>query len=491
MKARILIIMSVAFCSVAICHAQKIDRSRERSSMDEFVNSIRQDFDNFRQESLAEFAEFLRDPWKEFKGCDPIPEPKPEPVPPVIWDENSCPIKNKPIIIDEEIGPVITEPKPQPVEPIEEVPVVNPKYVDVTYFGTTDKVRLDTSSLPRLRSVSEESVANMVEALSTDEIENLIFDCLTIRDKRKLSDWAYLQLLNKVSEEAYPDKFSESQVFLGYIFMMSGYKMRFATDGANIYMLYASEHRLYNVLYYRSEGNDLLYSLTQLPSNLRISSASYPYERSLSLLISTSQDFEQNRSTPRVITSKRYPDISIEVDVNKNLLDFYSTYPSSEVNGNMMTRWAMYANTPMESQIASKLYPYFKDIFKGKTELEAVSILLNMVQTGFQYGYDDEIWGHDRAFFAEETFYYPKCDCEDRSILFTRLVRDVLGLNCILIYYPGHLAAAVEFSDEVEGDYIVLNGKKYTITDPTYIGAPIGATMPKMDNATAKAILLN
>ena len=123
--------------------------------------------------------------------------------------------------------------------------------------------------------------------------------------------------------------------------------------------------------------------------------------------------------------------------------------------------------------------------------MTAVNKILNYVQTGFTYEYDDKVWGHDRAFFAEESLYYPYCDCEDRSILFTRLVRDLLGLKCILIYYPGHLASAVEFTkDNVVGDYISLNNRKFIIADPTYIGAPVGETMPKMDNKTAKVILL-
>ena len=42
----------------------------------------------------------------------------------------------------------------------------------------------------------------------------------------------------------------------------------------------------------------------------------------------------------------------------------------------------------------------------------------------------------------------------------------------------------------VEGDYINLNGKRYTICDPTYIGAPIGVIMPEMDNKTAKVVVL-
>lgn len=114
-----------------------------------------------------------------------------------------------------------------------------------------------------------------------------------------------------------------------------------------------------------------------------------------------------------------------------------------------------------------------------KSQYEAVSRLLNFVQTAFVYEYDDKVWGCDRAFFADETLYYPYCDCEDRSILFSRLVRDLLGLKVVLIYYPGHLATAVCFTENVNGDYISMNGKRYTICDPTYIGAPIGATMPK------------
>ena len=98
--------------------------------------------------------------------------------------------------------------------------------------------------------------------------------------------------------------------------------------------------------------------------------------------------------------------------------------------------------------------------------------------------------GHDRAFFAEETLYYPYCDCEDRAILFTRLVRDLLGLKCILVYYPGHLASAVCLKQQVNGDYILLDGDVYTICDPTYIGAPVGITMPEMDNRSAKVIKL-
>ena len=49
---------------------------------------------------------------------------------------------------------------------------------------------------------------------------------------------------------------------------------------------------------------------------------------------------------------------------------------------------------------------------------------------------------------------------------------------------------AVNFTDAVKGDYIMFDGSKYVVCDPTYIGAPVGMTMPDMDNETARVILL-
>ena len=144
----------------------------------------------------------------------------------------------------------------------------------------------------------------------------------------------------------------------------------------------------------------------------------------------------------------------------------------------------------MSERIKKQLYPALQKAIQGKSQYEAANVLLNFVQTAFIYEYDDKVWGGDRAFFAEESLYYPYCDCEDRSILFSRLIRDLLGLKVLLVYYPGHLATAVCFTDNVTGDYISLNNQKYVVCDPTYIGAPVGATMPDMDNGKAKVILL-
>ena len=67
---------------------------------------------------------------------------------------------------------------------------------------------------------------------------------------------------------------------------------------------------------------------------------------------------------------------------------------------------------------------------------------------------------------------------------------DFIGLKCILVYYPGHLATAVCFTEHVNGDYIQVGGCRYVVCDPTYIGASVGHTMPNMDNSSANVIVL-
>lgn len=340
-------------------------------------------------------------------------------------------------------------------------------------------LKSDNSNLSKVwTSLSDKGVLN-----------NTIRDCLSLRISLSLCDWAYLNLLFSLSKVIFSNC-NETTMLTSYIYCQSGYRMRLGRNGQNLYLLYASEHGIYDMDYFKID-NIKYYPFKCNENQLEICDASFPQEKPLSLYIPLQQTFEYKPSNLRTLISKRYPDVEVRVQVNTNMIDFYNTYPTSEINGNVMTRWAMYANTPLDEHVKSQLYPKLTEKISGLNQLEAANKLLNWVQTAFVYEYDDKVWGHDRAFFSEETLYYPYCDCEDRAILFTRLVRDLLGLQTILVYYPGHLACAVCFTDKVAGDYILLDGKRFVITDPTYIGAPVGKTMPDMDNTQASVILLN
>jgi hypothetical protein len=49
---------------------------------------------------------------------------------------------------------------------------------------------------------------------------------------------------------------------------------------------------------------------------------------------------------------------------------------------------------------------------------------------------------------------------------------------------------AVNFNEPVEGDYVMCEGRKFIICDPTYIGSRVGETMPMVQNEPTTVILL-
>lgn len=450
-------------------------------------------FNDYRQKLNVEYIRLTREQWRDFNSYRALVQPDKDvkPVAPIEMSDEDAKRdrQDNKLDINGSVTPIRNNSQPQPIAPVQEVPENNPQYLSFSYLGTPLQVRKPQGAFPRLSGIDEGAVANAWEALCDNRFNNTVVDCIRLRSSKKLCDWAYLMLLRTLADAYCGSGSNEATLFMSFIYSQSGYKIRLGQYNGRLEMLYATQHKVYGVPYFECDG-DKFYAMSKLSGTIKINAAKYPKEQSLSLWVSNEPQIEYASTPARTLTSKRYPEMSVQVSVNKNMLHFFNSYPTSEVGGNFMTRWAMYANTPLGKEAQDELYPQLKSHLAGLSQLDAAERLLNWVQTAFVYEYDDEVWGGDRAFFPDETLYYPYCDCEDRSILFTRLVRDLLGLRCILIYYPGHLASAVSFTDPVQGDYISVNGGKYVVCDPTYIGAPVGRTMTGMDNSKAKVILL-
>jgi len=404
--------------------------------------------------------------------------------------------ENKQETLIAEVPAVQLEQKAPAVEqPIQEVAIPESQEefskMPFDFFGTEMSVRIDESRRLYLSKVTPDNVADLIiKQLSTKYYDNTIVDCLALREKYNLCDWAYLLMLKALSDTFCGAGTKESVLLTGYLYCQSGYKIRFASDYNKemLYLLVGSRHFIYGKPSWKIE-NDYYYPVIEgTPSSLLVCDAAYPQEQKLSLFIPSPQMFSEVWNEEREIVAKRYPEMKIHVKVNQNLMKFYETYPSSRIGDDFTTRWVMYANTPMQEDIKNQIYPELRRALEGKSDVEKVERILNLIQTGMEYEFDDVVWGGDRVFFSEESLNYPFCDCEDRSILFTRLVRDLVGLKCVLIYYPGHLASAVHFKEEVGGTRYLLDDVPYVVCDATYIGASIGMEMPDCNDATLIAI---
>ena len=386
------------------------------------------------------------------------------------------------------------QPTEQPQKPDMSAPKA--RLVNYMFYGTPMQVNVGDIRQPlKLKSVQPHDVAEAWRTCAGSEYNALLCDLMELREKHNLCDWAYLLMLNEAAE-AYLGKGSNEAIFLtAFIYCQSGYRIRLGQSDGKLLMLYACQNTIYDQDGYMLDGK-MFYVFGQQQGQLYLSACEQGFEKeqSLSLFVDKQPMLSANNADTRTIKSKLYPDMEIKVSVNQNLIRFYDNYPSSCLQDNPLTRWALYANKPMDESVRRQIYPTLQSALKNLSEYDAVCRLLSLLQSGFVYEFDDKVWGHDRAFFPEETLYYPYSDCEDRAILFSRLVRDLLGLKVALIYYDAnaaHLATAVHFNEKIKGDAFIINGENFFVCDPTNGDPRPGVTMYEEVNEKAQFILLD
>ncbi|GAP72804.1 hypothetical protein SAMD00024442_44_3 [Candidatus Symbiothrix dinenymphae] len=476
-------------CTFAPLHAQTdFDKwkAQQQKEFTDYSIAKKKEFDDYRAKVNAEYADYVRKAWESFRASQGIPVPKePKPVAPPKVEPEKVPVAEP--IPFKEIKPEPDVPvvQPQPVAPISPTPAPTPAKPQFAfaYYGTNNKVTLDASHRFSLRDASENSVADAWTALSNSRYNDMLNDCLTLRSELNLSDWGYMEMLKTLSEKFWGRPCNEAVVLQMYILTQSGYKVRIARAENKLVLLVPFQQTMYQYSYIPINGMKYYIMDKSLKGQqFQMLNHEFPKEQQASLKVLPPH--LPSATTPvKTFASQRYPDVKAKVSTNKNLIDFYNNYPVSN-------EWNLYAQASLSEQVKQALYPTLKAKIAGKSETEAANILLNFVQTAFEYKTDGDQFGYERALFADETFFYPYSDCEDRSILFAALVRDLLHLEVVLLHYPGHLATAVQFHDNVQGDYLTVSGKKFIVCDPTFIGAELGRAMDQYKGTTAEVVRL-
>ena len=103
---------------------------------------------------------------------------------------------------------------------------------------------------------------------------------------------------------------------------------------------------------------------------------------------------------------------------------------------------------------------------------------------------DEEYWGvGNKQSFPEETLYYEYSDCEDKSILFAFLMKEVLGMKTVAIDYKNHVNIGLAL-DEVKEDWFTINaeGQKYIVCEPSTTGGTSTVGRPNNTNHIFKSI---
>lgn len=447
----------------------------------DYLKSQKESFQSYKDSRDAEFIGFLKEQWQEFnihKGL--VRDDKPKPSEPPMAE----PVSAEPVITEKikVVEPIVVPPY-KPDEHVVVPPVKEPGKplaLKIDFFMTPISI-YGKFDFPKgaMGPINKEAITSFWDKMSQMDYDSIISQVKDVQKQMKLNDWGYHYILYRLGMEQYSGNKNMANLFVWYMSAKSGYESRIGYNDSQVFLLMPSRNRLYSVPFLTLNGNKY-YSLffDEQPEkfkSLYTYKGSYPdADKLMDFRILESPVLAKILREKKLRFDFKQSNFNVATQYNKNLVDFFKYYPQTNIK--------VYFDAYVSPELEYTLIKSLKPLIQGKTEADAVNILLRFVQKSFSYKTDDGQFGHEKYMLPEETVYYPYSDCEDRSFFFAYLVKKMLGLDVVGLDYPGHISTAVKFTDNLPGDYVVRNNKKYMICDPTYVNAILGMAMPQFKN---------
>ena len=376
----------------------------------------------------------------------------------------------------------------------------NKKYVtgsnvSIDFYGRKLDFVVDAKLRLKNKSVKESDVADYFEEISTmtNETSALWKQIDAYVKTMGLNDWGYFCILRSLSENIFED-IDNRVLFSFYMLRNEGnFKARVARGKSSnkLTLLAAIDNKkeVYSYSFFRFDDSaepQLKYYSIYGGGNSKESIYTYDYCNQDKNLKQIGLDFHNqlNMGKCDAVRELNFEKINSKVELP------YNSSHVAYLNDVPMTVFPIYFASPLSVEAQAVFNQKLNELKKQYSATQFIDILLNFVQTAFDYKTDAQQFGYEKYFYPEEVIAYPYSDCEDRSALFSWLVTTYTDAKVVGLQYEGHIATAVYFGDNVdmEGDKFSYAGKKYYVCDPTYVNASIGMTMPQFKGKMPKII---
>jgi hypothetical protein len=472
MKYLLIAIFNLIFL---ITNAQVITKEFE-----EFKKNQNLEFKDFKDKRDQEFSNLLKNKWKTFeslKGNTPPIVPKPPKQPdslpsaPIQLDSNNL---KRIVILDTHKIVIDSSVSTYKIDSLEKLSSV----LKFKFYSKNISIKYDTKLISHLTAINEKGISDYWVSISKSEYELFLTQLTQVSKELKLNDWGKFDLIDKISMQLFENK-NDQALFMFFILNHWGMEAKVGKINNEVALLIPFQNIIYKKSFLLLNKNKY-YIMNDVPDGLiqtfeqRFSNTN----KILDLKLSNSPNLGADYTTNNLIF-KKY-NRSIEINFNKSLIAFNKHYPLTDLN----IFFSAKVDPITENNLIKSLYPLLKD----KNELEAVNILLDFVENSFEYKTDFDQFGYEKFYFPEDILFYPYSDCEDRAIFFSYLVKTLLKLDVVGLDYKTHVATAIKFNSNINGDYVLINNERYIICDPTYIGASAGMCMPQFKTVNPEII---
>ena len=382
----------------------------------------------------------------------------------------------------------VTPVVPHPTEPIPNVaPTPAPdrtSKVSFDFYGLD--IKLPKVEIP-VNKIGEMGNGNAIKALNNSTFEAKALPALKKQiDEMQLPDYFVAELVRDYAKALIGDASIVARTnLMHYILLLCGFDIRPAyevTTGTPI-LLFPFDQMVFARTFLELNGQKFfiftpdLEKLNVKEARFRTPQFSSPMKelRNVDLVIRKPLNIKGEVHNYTLTQGG----ITVKGSVNERLMKMVYKYPQMPV--------PCYAQSVLDANTHREVEEQIKAQIGTEVNLGNVNRLLHFVQSAFAYATDDEQFGFEKPYFFEELLYYPKCDCEDRSVFYATLLRKVMGVNNHLINFPGHECVSVSLPKEnILGSFYEQDGAQFYISDPTFIGANTGQCMQQYRNTAPR-----
>ncbi|TBR43530.1 hypothetical protein CBF23_004960 [Marinomonas agarivorans] len=326
------------------------------------------------------------------------------------------------------------------------------------------------SPLPKvtLAGRSEKALHNYWAANAQANYEPILTSLQRLKKELALSDWALYLLTQAYIKQHWQD---ENQVIAASWFLLNnlGYEARIANGDTSLILMMTARQTLFGMPYYPIDGKRYYHLAGAVSKNIRsyageFSRRNVPLNMSFDKTLKTVASIQYRNVKTRLNNGQ---EVILKLPYDLQRVNYLATYPQLDLR--------YYFSAPVDPVTAKGLQSQIPNLLVGSKDKQ-VSQLLHLIHESFPYAVDKQQFGYENYLTVEESLHYQASDCEDRSVLFAWLAKNLLQEPVVALEYEGHVATA-----------LTRDGRLVS-ADPTYIGANLGDIMPNFSGVQPKVI---
>jgi len=361
------------------------------------------------------------------------------------------------------------------------------------FYGDAILLQLDSNLLVDFTdSLSQNSITTFYNSIDNQAGKTLTNHLLEYKEKYKLDDWLYYQLIRKVAQYISPkaNNYVRYTLYKWFLLCKSGYNSTLSICGNKILFYVQSDENVYEIpchtkgdkqfvcLNYHDYGNiDFTKNVfTEVPVDVPGAVKSFSYK------IQEMPSFHPSDYKEKEVSFDVYQNsYQFKIKLNKQIPAIFANYP--------VVDYASYFNIPMSRETYQSLIPVLQKNIKKLKVKDGVDYLMRFTRYAFLFETDTENFGKEKRLTAEQTLLYEHSDCEDRAALFFYLVKEIYHLPMIVLSYPQHVTIAVKF-DKPIGTPIIYKGEQYSVCEPTPQKEDllVGQLIPSLKKSTYEVV---